>query len=79
MWQNKALQNKHAAGLVLRSECINKCARHAGKANVQSEALYERLPTSSVGKLGALELEIYSFLGMKYDIYIAGSSKNHVT
>jgi hypothetical protein len=29
-----------------------------------------------VGKLGALEPEIYSFLGMKYDIYIAESKKN---
>jgi len=28
-----------------------------------------------VGNVGAPELEIYPFLGMKYDIYIAGSNK----
>lgn len=71
MGQNEALQNKHVARLVLRYEFINTNAQHAGKAIVQSRALYERLP-------GALELEIYSLLGMKYDTYIAGSNENQV-
>ena len=34
MWHNEAPQNKHVAGLVLRSEFVHKSVQHAGKANV---------------------------------------------
>jgi len=34
MWHNEALQNKHVAGRVIRSEFVHRSVQHAGKAKI---------------------------------------------